>query len=42
MFQQRHTDVATGQVHAELQEVVSALDQLVSQLQELNRKLREP
>ncbi|XP_056903588.1 tetratricopeptide repeat protein 27 isoform X3 [Takifugu flavidus] len=38
---QRHTDVATGQVHAELQEVVNALDQLVSQLQELNRKLRE-
>uniref|UniRef100_A0A674P459 Tetratricopeptide repeat protein 27 n=1 Tax=Takifugu rubripes TaxID=31033 RepID=A0A674P459_TAKRU len=41
VFQQRHTDVATGQVHAELQEVVNALDQLVSQLQELNRKLRE-
>lgn len=36
-----HTDVATGQVRAELQDSVKALDQLVSELQELNRKLRE-
>lgn len=41
-FQQMHTDVATGQIRAELQDSVNALDQLISELQELNRKLREP
>ncbi|XP_037638803.1 tetratricopeptide repeat protein 27 [Sebastes umbrosus] len=38
---QMHTDVATGQVHAELQDGVAALEQLVSELQELSGKLRD-
>lgn len=41
VLQQMHTDVATGQIQAELQEVVNALDELIAELQELNRKLRE-
>lgn len=36
-----HTDVATGQVHAELQDGVAALEQLIAQLQELSGKLRD-
>lgn len=38
---QMHTDVATGQVHAELQDGVAALEQLIAQLQELSGKLRD-
>ncbi|XP_068184321.1 tetratricopeptide repeat protein 27 isoform X2 [Antennarius striatus] len=37
---QRHTDVATGQVHAELQDGVAALEQLITELQELSGQLR--
>lgn len=38
---QMHTDVATGQVHAELQEGAAALEQLITELQELSGKLRD-
>ncbi|XP_044070278.1 tetratricopeptide repeat protein 27 [Siniperca chuatsi] len=38
---QMHTDVATGQVHAELQDGVAALEQLITELQELSGKLRD-
>ncbi|XP_062285833.1 tetratricopeptide repeat protein 27 [Scomber scombrus] len=38
---QMHTDVATGQVHAELQDGVSTLEQVITELQELSGKLRE-
>lgn len=41
VLQQMHTDVATGQIHAELQEAVHALDELIAELQELNGKLRQ-
>lgn len=37
---QMHTDVATGQVHTELQDGVAALEQLVTELQELAARLR--
>lgn len=37
---QMHTDVATGQIHAELQDGVAALEQLITELQELSGKLR--
>ncbi|XP_017282712.1 tetratricopeptide repeat protein 27 [Kryptolebias marmoratus] len=37
---QMHTDVATGQVHAELQDGVAALERLVVELQELSGRLR--
>ncbi|KAF7661306.1 hypothetical protein LDENG_00265090 [Lucifuga dentata] len=37
---QMHTDMATGQIHAELQDDVSALEQLITELQELSEKLR--
>ncbi|KAM9364624.1 tetratricopeptide repeat protein 27 isoform 2-T2 [Pholidichthys leucotaenia] len=37
---QMHTDVATGQLHAELQEGVADLEQLITELQELSGKLR--
>lgn len=40
-FQQMHADVATGLLCAELQDGVAAVDQLVSELQQLNRKLGE-
>lgn len=35
-----HTDVATGQVHDELQDSVAALERLVTELQELSGNLR--
>ncbi|XP_029306440.1 tetratricopeptide repeat protein 27 [Cottoperca gobio] len=38
---QMHTDVATGQVHGELQDGVAALEQLLKELQELSGKLRD-
>ena len=41
VFQQMHNDVATGQIHAELQDGVAALEQLISELQERSAKLRE-
>lgn len=37
---QMHTDVATGQIHAELQDGVATLEQLITELQELSAKLR--
>ncbi|XP_076022537.1 tetratricopeptide repeat protein 27 [Genypterus blacodes] len=37
---QMHTDMATGQIHTELQNVVSTLEQLIIELQELGEKLR--
>lgn len=36
-----HTDVATGQIHGELQDSVAALEQLITELQELSARLRE-
>uniref|UniRef100_A0A7N6A1N5 Tetratricopeptide repeat protein 27 n=1 Tax=Anabas testudineus TaxID=64144 RepID=A0A7N6A1N5_ANATE len=36
-----HTDIATGQIHSELQESVAAVDQLITELQELSAKLRD-
>lgn len=36
-----HTDVATGQIHAELQDEVADLEHLITELQELGAKLRE-
>lgn len=36
-----HTDVATGQVQGELQDGVTALEQLITELQELSGRLRE-
>ncbi|XP_022620855.1 tetratricopeptide repeat protein 27 [Seriola dumerili] len=38
---QMHTDVATGQIHGELQDGVAALEQLITELQELSRKLHD-
>ncbi|XP_074531171.1 tetratricopeptide repeat protein 27 [Halichoeres trimaculatus] len=38
---QLHTDVATGQVHAALQDGVAALEQLITELQDLSGKLRD-
>lgn len=38
---QMHTDVATGQLHGELQDGVAALEQLVTSLQELSGTLRD-
>ncbi|XP_041803517.1 tetratricopeptide repeat protein 27 isoform X2 [Chelmon rostratus] len=38
---QMHTDVATGQIHGELQDSVAALEQLITELQELSARLRE-
>ncbi|KAM4591456.1 tetratricopeptide repeat protein 27 [Odontesthes bonariensis] len=38
---QTHTDVATGQIHAELRDGVAALELLVSELQELSGGLRD-
>ncbi|XP_047459637.1 tetratricopeptide repeat protein 27 isoform X2 [Mugil cephalus] len=37
---QMHTDVATGQIHAELQEGTAALEQLIVKLQEMSGGLR--
>lgn len=37
---QMHTDVATGQIHAELQDGVAALEHVITDLQELSAKLR--
>ncbi|XP_008305053.1 tetratricopeptide repeat protein 27 isoform X4 [Stegastes partitus] len=37
---QMHTDVATGQIHTELQDGVATLEQLITELQELSGKLR--
>lgn len=34
-----HTDVATGQIHAELQDGVAALEQIITELQELSGTL---
>lgn len=41
VLQQMHTDVATGQVHSELQDAVASVDHLVTELQELSAKLRD-
>uniref|UniRef100_A0A8C3AQ24 Tetratricopeptide repeat protein 27 n=1 Tax=Cyclopterus lumpus TaxID=8103 RepID=A0A8C3AQ24_CYCLU len=38
---QMHSDVATGQLHGELQDGVAALEQLVAALQELSAKRRD-
>uniref|UniRef100_A0A3Q3RBK5 Tetratricopeptide repeat protein 27 n=1 Tax=Monopterus albus TaxID=43700 RepID=A0A3Q3RBK5_MONAL len=38
---QMHTDVATGQVHSDLQDGVATLEQLIAELQELSAKLRD-
>ncbi|XP_040929987.1 tetratricopeptide repeat protein 27 isoform X2 [Betta splendens] len=38
---QLHTDVATGQIHNELQDSVASLDQIVTELQELSAKLKD-
>ncbi|XP_039639470.1 tetratricopeptide repeat protein 27 isoform X2 [Perca fluviatilis] len=37
---QMHTDVSTGQIHGELQDAVTALEQLLTELQELGGTLR--
>ncbi|KAL3972478.1 hypothetical protein ACER0C_025827 [Sarotherodon galilaeus] len=37
---QMHTDVATGKIHAELQDGATALEQLITELQDLSGKLR--
>ncbi|XP_039477515.1 tetratricopeptide repeat protein 27 isoform X2 [Oreochromis aureus] len=37
---QMHTDVATGKIHAELQDGASALEQVITELQDLSGKLR--
>ncbi|XP_032397595.1 tetratricopeptide repeat protein 27 [Etheostoma spectabile] len=37
---QMHTDVSTGQIHGELQDAVAALEQLLTELQELGGALR--
>lgn len=36
-----HTDLATGQIHAELQDGVAALEQLITDLQGLSVRLRD-
>lgn len=41
LFQQMHTDAATGQLHGELQDGVAALEEVVTSLQELSVKLRD-
>lgn len=38
---QMHIDVASGQIHGELQDAVAALERLVAELQELSGKLRD-
>uniref|UniRef100_A0A4W6G5H5 Tetratricopeptide repeat protein 27 n=1 Tax=Lates calcarifer TaxID=8187 RepID=A0A4W6G5H5_LATCA len=38
---QMHTDVATGQIHSELEDGAAALEQLIRELQELSGKLRD-
>lgn len=38
-FKQMHTDVATGQIHAELQAGTAALEQLIIKLQERSGRL---
>ncbi|XP_033468261.2 tetratricopeptide repeat protein 27 [Epinephelus lanceolatus] len=38
---QMHIDVATGQIHGELQDSVTALEQVITDLQELSGKLRD-
>ncbi|XP_034464194.1 tetratricopeptide repeat protein 27 [Hippoglossus hippoglossus] len=38
---QMHTDVATGQIHGELQDDVAALERLIAVLQDLSGKLRD-
>lgn len=40
VFQQIHTDVATGRIHAELQDGVTAVEQVITELQDLSGKLR--
>ncbi|XP_028279558.1 tetratricopeptide repeat protein 27 [Parambassis ranga] len=37
---QLHTDVATGQIHGELQDAVTALEHVLTEVQELSEKLR--
>lgn len=41
LLQQMHTDVATGQIHAELQDSVATLEQVITELQELSSRLRD-
>lgn len=36
-----HTDVASGQIHADLQDEVASLERLIARLQELGAGLRE-
>lgn len=36
-----HTDVATGQIHTELQDGVAALERLIAEQQEMSGRLRE-
>ncbi|XP_010742093.1 tetratricopeptide repeat protein 27 [Larimichthys crocea] len=38
---QMHTDVATGQIHTELQDGVAALERLIAEQQEMSGRLRE-
>nr|XP_046256932.1 tetratricopeptide repeat protein 27 [Scatophagus argus] len=38
---QMHTEVATGEIHAELQDSVAALEQLITELQRLSGRLRD-
>lgn len=39
--QQLHTDVATGQIHADLQEEVARLESVIAELQEVGAGLRQ-
>lgn len=36
-----HTDVATGEIHAELQEEVARADRVIAELQEVGAGLRQ-
>lgn len=36
-----HTDVATGQIHADLQEEVASVERVIAELQELGAGLRQ-
>lgn len=39
--QQMHTDVATGQIHADLQDEVASVERVIAELQELGAGLRQ-
>lgn len=36
-----HTDVATGQIHADLQDEVASVERVIGELQELGAGLRQ-